>query len=138
MIATDAPGQSQRHGSEVIVVHVPLELRKRGGRKLVLLPETRPAQPDAALAVALARAHHWLDLVERGRYASISDLARALRVDRSYVSRHLRLTCLAPAIAERILAGEEPSGLSLRKLSPRLPRLWAEQHELLGLSTRSI
>jgi len=45
----------------------------------------------------------------------------ALGVDRSYVGRMLRLTSLAPGIIEAILRGEEPNGLSLRKLQKDLP-----------------
>lgn len=119
-----------------VVLRVPLELRKRGGRKQIIVPDPH-APPHPPLVLALARAHHWLDLLEQGRYATVTDLARALGVDRAYVNRHLRLTCLAPDIVERILAGDEPSGLSLRKLDQPLPSLWTEQRDHLGhLATR--
>jgi len=50
-------------------------------------------------------AEDWQRLVEEGRFESITDLAVALDVERSYVSRMLRLTLLAPDIVEAILAG---------------------------------
>ena len=59
-------------------------------------------------------------------------LAKNLGVDRSYVSRVLQLTLLAPDIVEAGLAGREPSGLSLAKLTQSLPVLWDEQRELFG------
>lgn len=62
--------------------------------------------------------------------ASISDLARRLEVDSSYIGRILRLTTLAPDIIESILQGQEPSGLSLAKLTKTLPEDWAEQRGL--------
>ena len=43
--------------------------------------------------------------------SSIEDLARAKKVDRTHVSRMLRLTSLAPEIVESVLAGEEVPGL---------------------------
>jgi hypothetical protein len=80
---------------------------------------------------ALARAFHWQQLIDSGRYASITDLAAALHVDRSCVGRILRLTLLAPDIIEAILEGRAPSGLSLEKLVKKMPLLWEEQRRRL-------
>jgi hypothetical protein len=64
---------------------------------------------------------------------------RALGVDRTYAGRTcppkpwrrriLRLTSLAPDIVEAILRGEEPEGISLRRLQKGLPVCWREQRE---------
>ena len=54
-------------------------------------------------------------------------VARALDVDRSYVGRTLRLTALAPDIVGAVLAGNEPDGMSLERLSKGVPVVWAEQ-----------
>jgi hypothetical protein len=51
---------------------------------------------DSALVKALARAHRWQRLLESGEYASITELAAAEKIDRSYLCRVLRLTLLAP------------------------------------------
>ena len=59
--------------------------------------------------------------------ASLEDLASANGVERTYVGRFLRLTSLAPEIAERILDGDEPEGISLAKLRTDLPVVWDEQ-----------
>ena len=87
------------------------------------------------MITALARAFHWQDLVDTGKYASISDLANALGLDRSYVSRIVRLALLAPDIVKAIVDGQEPSGLSLERLVRGMPVVWAEQRERLGLSS---
>ena len=58
----------------------------------------------------------WREMLDTGQVGSIAELARTYDVDRSYVSRVLQLTALAPEIAEAILAGKEPSGLSLAGL----------------------
>lgn len=55
-------------------------------------------------------------------------------LDVSLVARLLRLTLLAPDIVEAILMGEEPSGLSLTKLTKQLPAVWKEQRHTLGFS----
>lgn len=116
-----------------ITVRVPLAIRKRGGRKLVITPD--PSAPtavparmraDPALVKALARAHRWKRLLESGRYASLAELAAAESVDRSYLGKMLRLTLLAPAIVERILDGQHPPGLCLPGLASG-PAAWDEQ-----------
>ena len=84
------------------------------------------------MITALARAFHWQELIDSGKYSSISDLGEALGLDRSYVSRIMRLTLLAPDIVEAIVEGREPSGLSLERLVKEMPVAWAEQREELG------
>jgi len=124
-----------------LVVSVPLAMKRRGGRKQVIVPggaeSGTPAQPrtNASLALTIARAHRWRELLEDGRYASIRELALALGVDNSYVARLLRLSLLAPDIVEAILDGTEPSGLSLGKLF-RAPMEWESQRQELGMSRR--
>jgi hypothetical protein len=111
-----------------------------GGRKEIIVPDglpgtTRSKSPtQEPLITALARAFHWQELIDTGRYDSVTELADGLGVDRSYVGRILRLTLLAPDIVEAIVAGREPSGLSLERLTKRLPAAWGEQRERLGCS----
>jgi len=128
-------------GREYLVVSVPLTMKRRGGRKQVIAPDGRnpdaaaPPRTNASLALTIARAHRWRELLEEGRYASVRALAQALGVDNSYVARLLRLTLLAPDIVEAILEGTEPSGLSLEKLY-RAPVDWESQRQQLGMSCR--
>ena len=51
-------------------------------------------------------------------------LAKAEKVNDSYLSRVLRLTLLAPDILERILDGQQPRSLELKFLMQRLPSFW--------------
>lgn len=129
-----------RRDGERITVCIPMTLKVRGGRKEVILPEEMapegsPAHKPAtqeSLVIAVARAHRWKALLESGRFRSIEELAQSVKLDRSYVGRILRLTLLAPDIIMAILAGREPSGLSLGKLTKSLPLDWVEQREVLG------
>jgi len=126
---------------EQLVVSVPLAMKRRGGRKQVIAPGGAesgiPAQPrtNVPLALTIARAHRWRELLEQGRYGSIRSLARELGVDNSYVARLLRLSLLAPDLVEGILEGTEPSGLSLQKLF-RAPMGWESQRQELAMSVR--
>jgi len=127
----------ERDGND-LVVRIPMKLRRRSGRKQIIVPDgladdESHAPPQDAMVAALARAHHWQELIDEGQYASITELAEALKLDRSYVGRILRLTLLAPDIIEAILRGDEPSGLSLARLTKEIPVLWTEQRMKLGL-----
>jgi hypothetical protein len=133
---TSATLQNEDHG---IVVNVPLKLKKRGGRKEVILPQAfasdspmRPSHQEA-LVIAIARAHRWQKLLDEGKFKSVSDLAREIGLDPSFAARLLRLTLLAPDIIEAILIGDEPSGLSLTQLTKQLPMTWEEQRRALGI-----
>jgi hypothetical protein len=54
---------------------------------------------------ALARAWRWQRLVDRRVFGSVTEIAQAERISKSYVSRILRLALLAPDIVEAILGG---------------------------------
>lgn len=135
------PVTLERDGNSV-VLRIPMSLKKRGGRKEIIVPEG----PGQALAVksaaqkpivtALARAFHWQDLIDSGSYPSIAALAAALEVDRSYVRRILSLACVAPDIVQAIINGMEPSGLSLERLAKGVLLRWEEQRDLLGFASR--
>lgn len=127
--------ETSDHG---LVVDVPLKLKKRAGRKEVILTDifgggaTERMPHQEALVVALARAHRWQKLLDEGKFKSVSDLAREIGLDPSFAARLLRLTLLAPDIVEAVLMGEEPSGLSLTQLTKQLPSSWGEQRNIAG------
>ncbi len=116
--------------AQMLTVRVPLAVRKRGGRKLVLtLGSTMnrgPSGADSTLVKALARAFRWRRMMETGRYGTIDELAAAEKINSSYVSRVLRLTLLAPEIVEAILDGRQPMGMTLPVLMEPFPAGWAE------------
>jgi hypothetical protein len=120
-------------------IHIPMLIRRMRGRKQVIAPQAldgeipEAAEPvQAAVVQALARAVSWAEILESGQFQSISELARSLEVDGSYVTRILKLTTLAPHIVEAIINGEEPDGLSLAKLIRSFPEEWNEQRILFG------
>ena len=112
------------------------------GRKTVIAPQaldgeiTGAQEPvQSAILQALARGFSWANILESGQIKSISELARTLDVDGSYVARILKLTTLAPDIVEALINGEEPNGLSLAKLTQTFPEDWAEQRRQFGFAT---
>lgn len=117
--------------AQVLTLRVPLAVRKRGGRKLVVTPGSTmnhgPAGADTTLVKALARAFRWRRMMETGRYSTIDELAAAEKINSSYVSRLLRLTLLAPDIVGAILDGRQPDGMTLPGLMEPFPVEWYRQ-----------
>ena len=120
-----------------IIVTIPMQWKRRGGRKVIIAPDGgdawAPAKPrhDETLIRALARAHRWKRMVEEGKHPSINALAAAEKINRAYVCRLLNLTLLAPDIQEAILDGRQPKALQLEELTRAMPMAWEEQRRRL-------
>jgi hypothetical protein len=84
----------------MVTIKVPFAVRERGGRKPVLgrtacwRPQYRPTS-TARLIKAIARAFRWQKMLETSKFTTIREIAKAERINPSYVSRVLRLTLLA-------------------------------------------
>jgi hypothetical protein len=117
-------------------VSIPVTFLQRSGRKQILPPRGEvPWSPaprvDTALVKAIVRAHRWRQMLESGEYSSSAELAKAEKVNDSYLSRILRLTLIAPDIIEATLTGRQPSTLQLDDLLKLLPAAWDQQRSNL-------
>jgi hypothetical protein len=123
-----------RDDGRTVTVHVPISIRRRGGRKLVLAPDGTNAtrtpicrRVDNAMVKAIARAFRWRETLEDGTHATIAEIAAAEKINESYVGRVLRLTLLAPDIVEGILDSRQPVQFTLAMLMRPFPVLWSAQ-----------
>lgn len=122
-----------------ITVRVPLKIRHRPGRKTLVMPTTEeagdgtiPTRADPALVKALARAFRYQKLLDEGRYASVTEMAAAEKIERGYLGSLLRLTLLAPDIVEAILDGRQAEAVTLPGLMTPSPTIWREQRDRLA------
>jgi len=122
----------------MLVVRIPMRFQRRGGRKRIvgpdgseLAPTTKP-QPDGTLVKALSRAWRWQKLLDEGIYVSVTEISEAENINKSYVSRILRLALLAPDLVEAILSGRTDHALMLERLEGPLPASWEEQRDKLS------
>ena len=121
-----------------LTVRVPLTIRRRPGRKTLVslgfgAEGGRIAtKADPALVKALARAYRYQKLLDEGRYASISEMATAEKIERGYLGTLLRLTLLAPEMVEAILNGRQPEEVTLPALLEGVPTGWKEQRMIMG------
>lgn len=114
-----------------VTVRVPISIKPRGGRKLVLTPDGLPCTPisrriDSALVKAIARAFRWREMLESGKYQTIAEIAAAESINHSFVCRMLRLTLLSPTVVEAVLGGRHPPKLKTKALQ-RFPVEWNAQ-----------
>lgn len=128
-------------GKDVISIDIPMTFKKRGGRKVIVLPDGSHGHPkptatiDNTMVKAIARAFRWQRLLENGTYTCLDDIAQSEKISASFVSRCHRLVLLAPDIVEAILDGRQPAQLTMRGLLEPFPLLWTEQHQFLHTAT---
>ena len=121
---------------KIVRLTIPLIMRRRHGRKVVLSPEdANQAIPEvrehglSALALHLARAYAWMEMIDSGKVASITELARQIDFDKTCVIRDLQLLSLAPDLQKLAAEGREPETLSLARLREPFPDDWEEQRK---------
>jgi hypothetical protein len=125
-----------------ITVRVPMTIRRRPGRKTVVtpvvdgLPMQTTTRADPVLLKALARAFRYQRMLDDGRYASISEMAAAEKLDRGYLGRLLQLTLLAPDIVEAIVEGRQLESVTLPGLLESVPVAWVDQRATLGMTPK--
>jgi hypothetical protein len=121
-----------------LTIHIPMQFKRRGGRKLILAPDgvASPVSPkptvDGTMLKLLIKAHSWRRRIESGRSKSITDLAAQEKVTIAYAGRVMNLTCLAPDIVAAILDGRQPRGLSVNAMLKEVAAGWERQREAWG------
>ena len=82
-------------------------------------------------------------MLETGRYTTIKEIARAEKINSSYVSRVLRLTLLAPATVEAILDGSADAAPTLAEAMKVFPVEWRLQRSarlgaMVAMASRTV
>lgn len=116
----------------IITIHIPMRLKKRSGRKLVISRDGKPltpaaAKPDDTIITALVKAYKWQKMLDTSKVSSIGALAEQEGIGPTYIARILRLNLLAPDIKEAILDGKLPKGMKLEQLIRPFPDVWEDQ-----------
>jgi len=126
-------------GTGVISIEIPMAFKKRGGRKVIVLPDGSHGHPiptatiDNTMIKAIARAFRWQKLLENGTYTCLDDIARSEKIGASFVSRYYRLVLLAPDIIEAILDGRQPAQMTVKELLLPFPVEWDRQRRQLSI-----
>jgi DNA invertase Pin-like site-specific DNA recombinase len=139
LLGQGAP-RSTANDRRPILIKVPVSFRRRGVEaKLIVLDQQRAsAEPDVNLVRALVRAHYWFARIASGEAGGLSDIARAERLSRTYVTSFTYLAFLSPDITKVILEGRQPTALTTKRLISsafEIPLLWAAQARLIEPSS---
>jgi len=112
-----------------ILIEVAVSFRRRGIEAKLIVPDQRgpSAEPDVNLVRALARAHEWFGRIARSEASGLSDIARAERLSRTYVTNYLYLALLSPEITLAILEGRQPTELTSKRLISSAPKIPLER-----------
>jgi hypothetical protein len=128
---------------------IPWTLVKRGVRRQVITPldapqafereavtqrRERATAQSSALVRALGLAHHWQNMLDDGRYRSMTEIAAVEGMDPGRASRIARLAHIAPDVVEACIA-DDGGGLALEHLIRRgsLPLEWEAQRQRLAM-----
>ena len=122
------------------VTFVPLSIKRRRYSKVLLPPPGNSnaqvkSSFDLPMIRTLGKAYYWQKLLDTGKVATVTELARQLRLETGWVAEVLRLTRLAPDIVQAILEGRQPRNLNLHAVRGRqaeVPVDWQEQRTLFG------
>jgi hypothetical protein len=122
---------------EIQTLSVPVRLRRAGREIRMVIDSTDPfaaAKPDARLIKLLLRARRFNATLAEGEGVPFASLAEREGVSRSYFTRLVRLSYLAPDLTQAIIEGRQPRDLTPEKLleHSRLPLAWHEQQIVLG------
>lgn len=118
------------------LLRTPIDLSSPYSARKAVEPDGGDRQ-DAALIRAVALAFDWATKLEEGAVRSVADIAEAHGLSERYVWKILRFAFLAPDIVEAILNGNQPAGLTLRRLNDtRIQSDWRHQREALGFAPR--
>lgn len=111
---------------------VPCNICNDSGRTRIRTEEEVANESDGTergIAKMFRKTHAWLELLTSGTYPSKKELARALGVSGTYITRTLRLQFISPDLVEKIMKGE--CSLSIEKISRVTSLIWEDQNREL-------
>jgi len=115
---------------------VPVSFKEGKKSKKLVIPSGKHIvqTPDKKLIALIAKAHLYAKELHSGKYKTMKELSEKLGVNKSDLSKQIRLAYLTPEIITGIIEGRQPSIMNatqLRRLST-LPNDWDQQREILG------
>ena len=131
------PRRGNASAGQPIALPIPTVLKRAGMGMTLIIPGAHPnPTPDPSLIRLLLRAFAIQDRLAQHPDLTLQQIACADGVSASYVTRLLRLGCLAPDIVAAIIDGRQPPELTANRLmrDTRLPLTWPAQRARLGFA----
>lgn len=119
-------------------ITVPVSFKVHGGRKYIKTPDgkdlfsARQPKFESNMMMAIARGHHYQEILDKDNDLTIKTLAQREKLDHGYIAKSVRMTQLAPDIIEAIVNGKQPHSLSLTDFMKPFPNGWEAQRQHFG------
>jgi len=115
-------------------VIVPIRLRRTvQGRVITVAENVRTVQGESPLLAAIGCGLLWQQWLDEGLFRNVSELAKHLGKERSFVSHMLQLALLSPEIIHLAIIGALPDHVTLKSLKAGLPADWEAQKKFLRI-----
>ena len=115
-------------------VIVPISLRRTvQGQVITIAENVRTVQGESPLLAAIGCGLLWQQWLDEGLFRNVSELAKHLGKERSFVSHVLQLALLSPEIIHLAIIGALPEHISLATLKVGLSADWEEQKKVLQI-----
>jgi hypothetical protein len=132
--ASEEDGDLGAADSEAERLLIPFRTPQLSHKGILSEPESSeridPKSRDALL-LGIARAHQWMEDLNRGHKQTLEEIAAEERLAERYVRRLMQLAFLSPDIIAAIDNGSAPAGLTLSNLTQGLPMAWKDQERML-------
>ena len=137
LLDQEALSTSEVKDRQAIMIEVLIRFRRRGVETKLIVLDARNLLPSLTpISSRLSmRSHEWFGRIASGEANGLGDIARTERLCRTYVTRVLCLAFLAPEITKAILAGQQPTELTAKRLicsALEIPLLWTDQFAFLS------
>ena len=117
-------------------IEIPWEAPCGSRTRIEGVSEPDTGKQQQVLIQAIVRAHHWIQLLETGKYISVDALAASVELHPKVIREMLRFAFLAPDITTAILENAQPRFINLGSLKKSIELFWNAQRSALGLSER--
>jgi DNA invertase Pin-like site-specific DNA recombinase len=141
-ILNDPPQPSSRNQpveerGPTVTFTVPARLKRTGMETRLLIDgpaDSVRRNPDRSLCRLLAQAHKYHAMLMQNARKTMGQLAEEAGVSGSYFARVLKLSFLAPEVVRAILHGQQPIGLTAKRLvnQTQVSIGWSDQRTILG------
>jgi site-specific DNA recombinase len=104
--------------SDLLTFAIAAQVKSLGKEKRLIIQGeiSHNNEPNQELIKAISLGHSWRQMLVSGQFTSLKGLAEHLELADTHVARYAQLGLLAPDIIEVILTGNQPLGLTVRKL----------------------
>ncbi|MCI5074006.1 recombinase family protein [Oricola sp.] len=123
--------QSKAINSDAMSFSVPFQFRKRGVETKLIIGNDQGQSIDETLIRNIAKAHQYYNAIKHGQ--TFEEIAASESLSKRRILQVIDLAFLAPDIVKSIMQGDQPIGLTAKRLGQNpLPSDWQAQRRIVA------